>query len=308
MNQFLTRHQKRFDRFLEILPGFFAWSIILTPAIGGLFFPKVVAYGILVFITYWFLKSFKSAFYSVFGYVLVREWEKMNYYNKWLESTGSKLNWNMIKHVIIIPNYNETEEKLRKTLQTFANQKQIDKNNLFVFLAMEARAEGSRERAENLIARFRKDFKYIYATYHPDNILGEIRGKGSNEAWAAKKAKEVLDKKGIDMKYVTVTSCDADARFHKLYFAALTHYFATNKNRYKRFWQSPIFWYNNLHRVPFRVVFFFLICPNLRAEYQKSNNIRTLQVTPRERTRKGSNEPCKHYLISQNTRAERKIT
>ncbi|MCH7641444.1 glycosyltransferase family 2 protein [Patescibacteria group bacterium] len=200
-----------------------------------------------------FLKSFKSAFYSIFGYVLVKEWEKIDWHAKWLKSKTQKLKWHKIKHVIIIPNYNETEEKIAKTLRSFARQKQVDRENLLVFLAMEARAEGARERAESLIARFKGEFGEIIATYHPDNISGEIRGKASNETWAAKEAKKILDKRGIDLRYVTVTSCDADAIFHPLYFAALTHLFAVHENRYLRFWQSPIFWYNNFHRVPFPI-------------------------------------------------------
>ena len=254
MNKFIERNEKKVDRFLEFLPGFLAWGIILSPAIGGLLIPNVVAYGILIFLTYWFIKSFKSAFYSILGYILVNEWEKVNWYKRWQKSKKiGKLSWDKIKHVIIIPNYNETEEILGKALRSFANQKQINKEQLLVFLAMEARAEGSKERADSLITKYKDKFGFLGATYHPDNIPGEIRGKASNEAWAAKYAKKVLDEQGIPLENVTVTSCDADARFHKLYFAALTQDFAVNEKRYLRFWQSPILWYNNLHRVPFPI-------------------------------------------------------
>src|SRR3972149_10692926 len=138
MEEIIQRHEARFDRILEILPGLFAWGIILTPAIGGLIIPNVVAYGIMGFIIYWFLKSFKSAFYSILGYILVSEWEKVDWYKRWKKSKiPGNLNWDDIKHVIIIPNYNETEEKLTKSLRSFASQTQIDKKNLYVFLALE---------------------------------------------------------------------------------------------------------------------------------------------------------------------------
>lgn len=254
MEEIIQRHEARFDRFLEILPGLFAWGIILTPAIGGLIIPNIVAYGIMAFIIYWFLKSFKSAFYSILGYILVKEWEKVNWYKRWKRSKiPGKLNWDDIKHVIIIPNFNETEEKLTKSLRAFASQNQIDKKNLYIFLAMEKRAEGAVERAKNLTSRFKDEFGMLISTFHPADILGEIKGKASNEAWAAKVAKKILDENGIDIANVTVTSCDADARFHRLYFSSLTYHFATNNNRYLRYWQSPILWYNNLHRVPFPI-------------------------------------------------------
>ena len=250
----LGKYEKRFQRVLEFLPGSIAWTIILAPAIGGLFIPNVIAYGVIIFLTYWFYKSFKSAFYSFKGYFIVKHWETINWYKKWVkDKTAGSLNWEDIKHVIIIPNYNESEEVLAKALKAFANQKQIETKSLLVFLAMEARASGSKLKAEKLIKKYKDKFGLLTATFHPDNILGEIRGKASNEAWSAKEAKKILDKAGIDIAYVTVTSCDADAQFHSKYFAALTYHFATNPNRHLRFWQSPIFWYNNLNRVPFPI-------------------------------------------------------
>ena len=239
---------------LEILPGTAAWTIILAPAIGGLFIPNVIAYGLIIFLAYWFYKSFKSAFYSFKGYFIVKHWEEINWYKKWVtDKTAGSLNWSDIKHIVIIPNYNETEETLSKSLAAFANQKQINKNSLLVMLAMENRAKDARIRAENLIKKYKDKFGLITSTFHPDNIPGEIRGKASNEAWAAKEAKKILDDAGISLHNVTVTSCDADAQFHPKYFAALTYHFATDPNRYLKFWQSPIFWYNNLNRVPFPI-------------------------------------------------------
>ena len=254
MTELKQRHTKKFDRFLEILPGLFAWGIIIAPAIGGLFIPNIIAYGIMLFIIYWFLKSFKSAFFSLLGYFKVREWEKVDWHNKWKkDKTEGKYSWNSIVHVIIIPNYNETEDKLSKSLDAFASQKQINKDNLFIFLAMEGRSEGSKDRANNLIARYKNKFGLLMATMHPEDIPGEIKGKASNEAYAAKVARRVLSYMKVPIDYVTVTSCDADARFHPLYFSALTYHFAINPKRFFRFWQSPILWYNNLQRVPFPI-------------------------------------------------------
>ena len=49
---------------------------------------------------------------------------------------------------------------------------------------------------------------------------------------------------------MTLTSCDVDTIFHPKYFSALTYNFASNSSRYYRFWQSPIFWHNNINQVP----------------------------------------------------------
>lgn len=250
----LGKYEKKFERLLEILPGSIAWTIILAPAIGGLFVPKIIAYGVIAFLTFWFYKSFKAAFFSLKGYLIVGEWKTINWYKKWKkEKTTNSLNWDDIKHVIIIPNYNESEKTLSKALQSFANQEQIDKKSLLIFLAMEERVDNARRKAKSLINKYKDEFGLLTATFHPDNIVGEVRGKASNEAWSAKKAKKILDKKGIPLELVTVTSCDADARFHPRYFASLAYHFAQDTSRYLKFWQSPIFWYNNLNRVPFPI-------------------------------------------------------
>jgi len=49
---------------------------------------------------------------------------------------------------------------------------------------------------------------------------------------------------------VTITSCDADTVFDPKYFSCLTYHFATDPNRYLRFWQAPFFFYNNIWHIP----------------------------------------------------------
>ena len=116
---------------------------------------------------------------------------------------------------------------------------------------MEERVLDAHQRAEELVKRFKGKFGKLLVTYHPDGLPNEIRGKASNEAWAAKEARKVLiDKGGYDIEKMTITSCDADACFHLKYFSCLNYSFAINKNRHFRFWQSPIFWHNNFWRVP----------------------------------------------------------
>ncbi|MBI3290075.1 hypothetical protein HYZ78_01635 [Candidatus Microgenomates bacterium] len=249
----LDNHEGKFQRFLEIMPGLLAWVIILFPAIGGFFIPEVVAYFVLLFVAYWFFRSFQAAILGPRGYFLFKIAEKTDWKQAWQDYTEQKLEWDDIRHVIIVPNYNETREKLASTISSFANQKQVDTKNILLFLAMEARVPDAKTRANALIKQFSKDFGGVYATYHPDNIPGEIRGKASNEAWSAKEAAKILKKLKVDIENVTVTSCDADTNFHPLYYAALTYSFATHEHKYERFWQSPILWHNNLRRVPFPI-------------------------------------------------------
>ena len=49
---------------------------------------------------------------------------------------------------------------------------------------------------------------------------------------------------------MTVTSCDADHKFHPKHFANLTYKFLDDPNRYKRFWQPAVMFYNNIWEIP----------------------------------------------------------
>jgi len=247
-----TKISRRFYRFLEMLPGLMSWNIILFPIWGSFLIPKVVAYFVIAFLIFWFYQSFRSAILGIIGYFRIKAAEKIDWRERYQKrKKKSRLEWKKIKHVIIIPNYNESVEKLSQSLDALVNQKGINRQQLVVVLAMEERASDAHERAEILLKKYRGKFGKILATFHPPDIPGEIKGKASNEAWAAKEVKKLLvDQESWDINYLTVTSCDADACFHPHYFAALNYYFACDPNRYLRFWQSPIFWYNNLDRVP----------------------------------------------------------
>jgi len=248
----LMQMNPRTYRLLEMLPGLFAWSIILFPVWGSFLVPRAVAYFTIAFLIYWFYQSFKTALLGIRGYFLINKAMKIDWRQKYKrEKKKNWLPWEKIKHVIIIPNYKEPLGKLTATLNVLARQKGIGRKQLIVVLAMEGRDPNSRQQATFLCRKFKGKFGYLTATFHPPNIEGEIKGKASNEAWAAKQIKkELVDKKGVDINYLTVTSCDADTQFHPRYFSALTYFFAKNPRRYLRFWQSPIFWYNNLNRVP----------------------------------------------------------
>src|SRR5690606_17260402 len=110
---------------------------------------------------FWFMKSFKSALLSIRGYFIMKEWEKINWEEKFFEEDAeTDFEWNDVKHVIIIPTYNESVEVLTKALNSLKNQVNISKKNLIVVLGMEERAvkAGAKERAKTLLSMYKKEF------------------------------------------------------------------------------------------------------------------------------------------------------
>jgi len=252
MKNFVEKYDRQVQRTLEVLPGTLTWILILFPLWGAFFIPRIVAYFTIAFLVYWLYRSFQSGVLGLRGYVKIRRSEQTDWEKKYqADKKPDSLKWSEIKHVVVIPNANESVQVLATTLETLLQQKNFDQKKMIVVLAMEERSTGSHERANELLQKFKGKFGRLEAIYHPDGIVGEIKGKASNEAWGAREIKKILvDREKNDIKKITITSCDADAHFHPLYFNALAYHFGLNQHRYLRFWQSPICWYNNYWRVP----------------------------------------------------------
>lgn len=248
----MAEHGPLVRRIGEVLPGGLTWFLVSAIFWGPLLFPGPLALMIIAFDLYWFSRSFSASYHAVQGYWKMRAAARTNWraeYDKALDDGRVQVAWEQVRHVVIIPNLKELPEKLRLTVQHLADQE--DPQQITVVLAMEAKEEAAHEKAEALIAEFQGKFDHIFATYHPAGIPGEVPGKSSNEAWAQKRAKEYLvDELGYDLSTMTVTSCDADSLFAPKYFSCVTYKFCTDKHRHRRFWQAPLFMYNNIWEVP----------------------------------------------------------
>ncbi len=244
----------RVIRALEILPGAVALFLISSLFWGYAFFPKELAVALLFFDMYWLWKSWTIAYHIRKGVKLMREAQardwRADYALRAADDDGI-LPWEDIRHVVIIPNYKEGVQKLRDTLGAMAAAKGAQDSIIPVLAMEETEGKEAHKRAAILTKEFRGAFFDLLVTYHPANLKGEVRGKSSNEAWAARAAvTELVDGRGWNIDDLTVTSCDADTLFPPQYFDALTYYFATDPQRYRRFWQGPIFFYNNIWQVP----------------------------------------------------------
>lgn len=253
-DKIFTRYPNKTRRILEFFPGFTAWTIILFPVWGSFFLPTVLAYFILFFDVYWMYKSFSLVRTAFIASRKIKKAENEN----WVEKARRFENFSKVNHVLIIPNYKENAEKVRITLNVLAKQS-FPRKRIHIVLAMEKREKEAKERATILISEFKHVFGNIFATFHPD-LDGEVKGKSSNEAYAGKKAYEILFKKGnLDLDYATISSVDADSIFHKEYFSNLAYKFLSDNKRYNKFWQSAIVFYNNNWKVPAptRILSFF---------------------------------------------------
>lgn len=56
---------------------------------------------------------------------------------------------------------------------------------------MEQKEESAPEKAAKLTAAFEKSFLHVRSTFHPSGVQGEIAGKSSNVAFAARRIVEI---------------------------------------------------------------------------------------------------------------------
>jgi hypothetical protein len=240
-------------RALEILPLALAVTLITSIVWGAYFLPVPLVIMLLGFDIYWAWRSLNVGVHTIKGYRAMKAAAQVDWRHRYDAETLTRddvIAWDDVHHLIIIPTYKESVEKLGATLGKLA-ESEVAHEKLLVVVAMEEADEGAPARFEALRRDFGHSFLALIGTTHPKDIPGEVRGKSSNEAWAATKAKRLFcDEMGFDIDTMTVTSCDADTLFHPRYFSALTYYFATNPRRYRTFWQGPIFYYNNVWDVP----------------------------------------------------------
>lgn len=240
------------ERLWNLLP--ISLSLFLASAAfwGPYRAPQVLAVGIVAFFAYWLVRSYAVAVSCVIGLHRIKKWKATNWlakYCEWLPGHPGAEQWHWPRHMVIIPNYKESEEGLSRTLDGLAAQGNA--RQLVIVMAMEAREPEARAKATRLVTRYRTHFAEMFATYHPAGLPNETPGKGSNEAWAAREAHiHLIENGGDDIGRYTVTSCDADAVFHPNHFEALNYLFLTAEDRYRTFWQPTIFNSNNIWDIP----------------------------------------------------------
>lgn len=235
------------QRSLEILPGFVSWNMIFFPYWGIFLIPEVVAYFVLFFNIYWFYQSFVISITATISHLRLQA--AMRY--DWVGDLKEFPDWERVHQVIIIPMYKEPLYILERTIASVAKQT-LPLKQITIVLAQEKRApeEGRLAVSEPLRKKYAKMFGNFFVTTHELEV-GEVIGKASNERYAAIwTRKELVEKQGMDMKYIVVTSCDSDHVYHPNHFAHLAYTFLDDPDRYRKFFQPAVFFYNNIWELP----------------------------------------------------------
>ncbi|NCN95044.1 hypothetical protein GW951_01810, partial [Candidatus Wolfebacteria bacterium] len=95
-----------------------------------------------------------------------------------------------------------------------------------------------------------KFFKFL-TVFHPAGLPGEIPGKGSNQAWAAKEVKKsIIDPLEIPYENILLSVFDVDTQVPFDYFGRLTYVFLTCENPQRSSFQPVPLFTNNIFQAP----------------------------------------------------------
>ncbi len=228
-------------RILEILPGAMSWAILALCVILSFVVPVWVAIFVVCFDLYWLIRVSYLTYHLIEGYFRTKKNMKTDWLAK-IKNIKNK-NWREYSHLIILPMVNEVAV-VESTFEALAKAN-YPLEKFIVVLATEKKFwSEAKPIAEKMQEKYGKIFKKFIVTKHPSGLPGEIAGKGSNEAWAAKAAKKYIDSEKIEYEKIMVSVFDIDTQIHPEYFGRLAHAYLTHPNPTRASYQ-PIPTFNN---------------------------------------------------------------
>lgn len=238
----LSGKDRRFFRFLEIVPGVAAWTTIIGIILASMYAPFFAAYFIIAFSIYWVLKTIFLSYHVRYNWKRLKhhmdlDWGKLI----------SRFEYDHFYHLVIFPYYKEPEEVLEQTIQGLVDAKYDPKKLIVVFAAEERAGPEAESLGRTIEEKYGHLFGHFLLTVHPSDINGEIAGKGSNTHWALHEVREkVLDAHKIPYKDVITSIFDIDTVIYPDYFNCLIWFFMTVENPYKSCFQPVPLFTNNL--------------------------------------------------------------
>ena len=153
-------------------------------------------------------------------------------------------------NVVIIATYNESYEILQPTIKSLVDTT-YDKQRLILVIAYEQRGgDVIKQTVERLKKEFETSFHSLHLVEHPENIPGEVIGKGGNITHAGRYMRDWLPTQGIEYKDVIVTTLDSDNRPHPTYFDYLTYEYIVHEDRKHLAYQPVSLFFSNIWDAP----------------------------------------------------------
>lgn len=247
---YVRRHQKGFERLLEIMPGAVLWLALTSPLWLSYTLPFAVAYLILIADAYWLFNAIRVGILILVGYKKM-EWAKKQNWHKMLEKNFSS-EWKDYYHLVLLPTYKEPLGVLTPAYNAVTSS-DYPKDKIFMAVGFEERDNKEKiDETSKYLKKVEHKIGGIFTSIHPFGLPGEVPGQGSNKNWMVKNALRELRKKQIRPEQVIVTTLDADFVIHPGFLAGMLHkYLSTpEQERFHRSFTGAFLFLNNYWQTP----------------------------------------------------------
>lgn len=247
---FVLKHEDKFERLLEILPGALTWIALTSPVWLSFALPYAVAYLILIADVYWLLTALKIGVFILIGQRRMAWASQQN----WLSMLKKDYpeDWNKYYHLILIPTYKEALYILKPTYDAIIKSN-YPKEKILLAVGFEQRDDPDKiAETKEYLETISKKVGGVFTTIHPYNLEGEVAGQGSNKNWMIKHILPKLKQRKIAIEDVFVTTLDADFVIHSEFLAGALHkYLSLPQNiRDKRTFTGVFLYHNNYWQTP----------------------------------------------------------
>ncbi|NIT03724.1 glycosyltransferase [Candidatus Saccharibacteria bacterium] len=247
VKELVEKHEDKFHRFFEMVPGLLTWGVLLSPVWLGRIAPQVVVFFLTFLAIFWVYRAFIHLVGVVVGYRRYNRESKVD----WLSEIQNLWGFEHLKHLVIIPAVSESYEVLEGTFSSIADQDYPQDKIFVAFSVEEKNAKRILKDVKKIKKKFGKRLGTVWTFVHPRGLPGEAVGAASNRTWAAKRAVEKIKELGFETDDFLMTTLDADMRFHPQFLARLSRAFLTDPERKNKFFQTAVYLFdNNLWDVP----------------------------------------------------------
>jgi cellulose synthase/poly-beta-1,6-N-acetylglucosamine synthase-like glycosyltransferase len=260
-------------RLFEILPGALSYIFLAMPFILSLINPYLTVFFVLAFLLLWFTKAVGMGIRSIQGYRVLKQHQKLPWSSMLHDVTRLKTDdknlpsWHYenLKRVAKLPNrilpedvfqaiiiatYNESRGIVEPTIRSIIASSYNMKKVILVIAYEERGGPEIEKQSQDLVREYGPNFKAAMAIKHPNNMQGEVRGKGGNISYAGKRLEEYAEEQNINPRNVLVTTLDSDNRPHPEYLSAVNYlYCSCVEPKYVSFQPVPMFT-NNIWDAP----------------------------------------------------------
>lgn len=270
-------------RFFEILPGLISYGAIILLFVLSLIDPVLGAIYLFIIIASTLVKVVGIAYRTVQGYEVIKRAERVDWRSRCedlenpheaferLHGKNTK-NYHFDEHienlklmaampgeypspaktlhVVIVTAYDESIEVLRPSINS-VKKSTFPNDRIILVLAYEQRGgEEMARTAKQLHQEFKGVFKDFLLVEHPDNISGEVIGKGPNLTYAGERVAEYFERKHYSVENTIVTSLDSDNHVHPKYLDNVAYEFITHPSRQRLSYQPVSLFMNNIWDAP----------------------------------------------------------